>query len=211
MLYPTELRGRIVTNGSLLTPADQAGYNLSAMSEPLASESLTIPVSDRDHIRGNVDAPLTLLEYGDYECPDCFQAAPIVNQLRTKLGDRLRFVFRHFPNSTIHPHASIAAQAAEAAGVQGKFWEMHDVLFKHQKDLADHDITHFALLIGLELYRFDADVSSERFREHVREDYLSGIESGVKGTPTFFINGMRYRGNATFEDLSKAIESTKPF
>ena len=177
---------------------------MSASTKP---DWMTVPISDRDHIRGNSNAPVTLVEYGDYECPDCEHAAPIVNQLRRKFEDRMRFVFRHFPQLTIHPHASVAAQAAEAAGVQGKFWEMHDVLFKHQKDLADHDITHFALLIGLELYRFEADMSSERFTARVREDHESGVESGVKGTPTFFINGARYRGAATLQDLSSAIEN----
>ena len=170
---------------------------------------LVLPVSDRDHVRGNVDAPITLLEYGDYECPDCFHAAPIVNQLREQFGNKLRFVFRHFPQSNVHPHASTAAQAAEAAGQQGKYWEMHDVLFKHQHDLIDHDITHFALMIGLELYRFEADMSSERFAARVREDYASGVASGVKGTPTFFINDVRYRGKATVEDLAAALRNTQ--
>ena len=172
-------------------------------------ELLMLPVTDRDHIRGNVDAPITLLEYGDYECPDCFHAAPIVNQLREQFGNKLRFVFRHFPRTTIHPHASEAAQAAEAAGVQGKFWEMHDVLFKHQHDLIDHDITHFGLMIGVELYRFEADVSSQRFAPRVQEDYDSGVSSGVKGTPTFFINDLRYRGKVTVEDLAEALRNTQ--
>ena len=175
-----------------------------------ASDQLTLPVSDRDHIRGNAGAPVTLLEYGDYECPDCEHAAPIVNSLRKDFGDRMRFVFRHFPRSEIHPHASVAAHGAEAAGAQGKFWEMHDVLFKHQHDLIDHDITHFALMIGLELYRFSADVSGERFSTRVREDYQSGLSSGVKGTPTFFINGVRYRGAAAVEALTEALTRAAP-
>ena len=170
--------------------------------------SLNLPVTDRDHIRGRVDAPITLLEYGDYECPDCFHAAPIVNQLRARMGDRMRFVFRHFPQSAVHPHASAAAQAAESANAQGKFWEMHDVLFKHQKDLADHDITHFGLLIGLEIYRLQAEIGAERYAARVREDYESGIASGVKGTPTFFINGQRYRGPVSVDALADAIESS---
>jgi len=170
---------------------------------------LVLPVSDRDHIRGDANAQVTLLEYGDYECPDCEHAAPIVNQLRKQFADRMRFVFRHFPNSAIHPHASVAAQAAEAANAQGKFWEMHDVLFKHQRDLIDHDITHFAILIGLELYRFEADVSSERYSPRVREDHESGISSGVKGTPTFFINGVRYRGAVSIDALAEGISNAK--
>jgi protein-disulfide isomerase len=170
--------------------------------------SLALPVSERDHIRGSSEATLTLVEYGDYECPDCFQAAPIVNQLRGHFGEQLRFVFRHFPLSTVHPHASSAAQAAEAAAAQGKFWEMHDVLYKHQKDLIDHDLTHFALMIGLELYRFEADISSARFESRVREDYESGVSAGVKGTPSFFINGARYRGKVSFEELMGEIQSS---
>jgi len=169
-----------------------------------------VPVSEQDHIRGNSDAPVTLLEYGDYECPDCEHAAPIVNQLRNAFAEKLRFVFRHFPQSTVHPHASAAAQAAEAAGSQGRFWDMHDILFKHQKDLIDHDLTHFAVLIGLELYRFGAEMSSERFARRVREDYDSGVKSGVKGTPTFFINGKRYRGAVTIEAMSEALGASIP-
>jgi protein-disulfide isomerase len=179
------------------------------MSEQGSIESLSAPVSEHDHIRGNVNAPVTFLEYGDYECPDCEHAAPIVNRLRAEFGDHMRFVFRHFPQSAIHTRASVAAQAAEAAGAQGKFWEMHDVLFKHQRDLIDHDLTHFGILIGLELYRFEAELGSERFAARVREDHASGLESGVKGTPTFFINGVRFRGAATFEALSQAIASVQ--
>src|SRR5436305_11693520 len=114
------------------------------------SSQLTDPVTDRDHALGPDAAPVTIVEYGDYECPDCLNAVPIVREVRQKLGDRLRFVFRHFPRSSIHPHASAAAEAAEAAGDQGKFWEMHDTLFKHQKELGD--LTHLALLLGLEIY-----------------------------------------------------------
>jgi protein-disulfide isomerase len=178
------------------------------MSEAQSIERLSVPVSEQDHIRGKVQAPATLVEYGDYECPDCEHAAPIVNLLRERFGQTMRFVFRHFPQSTVHPHASTAAQAAEAAGAQGRFWDMHDILFKHQKDLIDHDITHFAVLIGLELYRFEAELGSERFARRVREDHQSGVESGVKGTPTFFINGARYRGAVSVEAMSDAISKS---
>jgi protein-disulfide isomerase len=181
---------------------------LNPSSSPSSStDILTLPVSDRDHIRGDGNAPITLLEYGDYECPDCEQAAPVVNKLRKHFGDKLRFAYRHFPNSAIHPHASVAAHAAEAAGAQGKFWEMHDVLFKHQKDLIDHDITHFGLMIGVELYRFEAEIASQRYAPRVKEDYDSGVSSGAKGTPTFFINGKRYRGKSNVEALAQQIQS----
>ena len=113
---------------------------------------LKVPVTTEDHIQGNENASITLVEYGDYECPDCFHAAPIVNQIRAKFADRLRFAFRHFPQSAIHPHASVAAQAAEAAGGQGKFWEMHDVLFKHQRDLIDHDCLFVLWLLVIHTY-----------------------------------------------------------
>jgi protein-disulfide isomerase len=181
---------------------------LRVKESPMPVDALSVPVSEYDHVRGNVDARFTLLEYGDYECPDCEHAAPIVNRLREQFGQTMRFVFRHFPQATIHPHASTAAQAAEAAGAQRRFWDMHDILFKHQHDLIDHDITHFAVLIGLELYRFEAELGSERFARRVREDYQSGVESGVKGTPTFFINGQRYRGAVNLEAMSEAINNS---
>jgi len=169
-------------------------------------QTLAVPVNERDHLRSNINAPLTLLEYGDYECPYCGRAFPIVNQLRAHFGDRLRFVFRHFPQNSVHPHAGVAAQAAEAAGAQGKFWEMHDLLFAHQDDLADADLNHYALRLGLEIYRFQTDLASERYAQRVRDNYQSGADSGVTGTPTFFINGIRYRGPLEFESIKGALE-----
>jgi protein-disulfide isomerase len=165
------------------------------------------PISEADHARGNPDAPVTLLEYGDYECPDCLNTEPIIKKLLDRFGDRLRVVFRHFPKNSIHPHASAAAEAAEAAGAQGKFWEMHETLFAHQHELADMDLTHLALLLGLDVYRFSRDSESHAFPKRVREHYDSGIASGVTHTPTFFINGCRYRGRNDFESLVNAIES----
>src|SRR2546423_12652745 len=116
---------------------------------PTEISELDTPVSLADHALGPVDAPATLVEYGDYECPDCFNAEPVVAQIRARLGDKLRFVFRHFPRSSIHPRASVAAAAAEAAARQGKFWEMHEALFRHQRELADLDLVHLALRLGL--------------------------------------------------------------
>src|SRR5437899_5411329 len=109
---------------------------------------LADPIIPRDHSLGPVDAPVTLVEYGDYECPDCFNAEPVVAEIRARLGDKLRYVFRHFPRSSIHPRASVAAAAAEAAGRQGKFWDMHQALFRHQRELADLDLVHLALRLG---------------------------------------------------------------
>ena len=168
---------------------------------------LAVPVTERDHAIGPPEAPVTLVEYGDYECPYCAAAHPIVKRLRATLGDRLRFVFRNFPLNSVHPHASVAAQAAEAAAAQGKFWPMHDVLYGHQATLADHGMDEFALRVGLEIYKFNADLSSERFAQRVREDFEGGQASGVTGTPTFFINGERYTGEIAFEAMLATIQS----
>jgi NhaA family Na+:H+ antiporter len=175
----------------------------------LDAPALTPPVSDKDHAQGPADAPLTLVEYGDYECEYCGSAYPMVRALQERFGNRLRFVFRHFPHASIHPHASIAAQAAEAAAAQGKFWEMHETLFAHQKELAGTDLIHYALRIGLEPYRVESDLASQIFARRVNEHYLSGQQSGVKRTPTFFINGRRYDGERNFEGLSAALEAAQ--
>ena len=166
---------------------------------------LAAPVSERDHAQGPADAPVTLVEYGDYECPYCGRAYPVVKQLQRAMGDRLRFVFRNFPLNTIHAHASAAAQAAEAAAAQGKFWEMHDILFEHQETLDAHDLREFALKIGLEIYKFESDLAAERFAPRVGEDFRSGVRSGVNGTPTFFINDTRYDGSHGVESLLAAL------
>jgi protein-disulfide isomerase len=171
----------------------------------LSRDVLIIPVTEEDHAQGPGDAPLTLVEYGDFECPDCGQAYPVVKQLREEFGDRLRFIYRHFPRNTIHQHAGIAAQASEAAAAQEKFWPMHQLLFKNQKDLANADLVSYALRAGLELYRFEGDLSSARFADKVEQDYEGGQLAGVTGTPTFFINGRRYRGEMIYDALSEAL------
>lgn len=160
----------------------------------LGDDSLAEAVGERDHMLGDVGAPITLVEYGDYECPSCLNAVPIVRAVRETLGERVRFVFRHFPLSSIHPHASMAAEAAEAAGDQHKFWVMHEALFEHQKELDSIDLGHLALTLGMEIYKFEASRAMARHRDHVKADYDSGVRSGVKGTPTFFINGRKYVG-----------------
>lgn len=169
-------------------------------------EVLDEPATERDHGQGPVDAPVTLIEYGDYECPDCFNAEPVVRALRERFGDRLRVVFRHFPRNSIHPRSGAAAAAAEAAASQGRFWDMHAALFRHQKELADVDLTHLALRIGLEPYKFQASTESTAVQKHVQADYDGAVRNGVKGTPTFFINNRRYRGKAEVEEMAKAIE-----
>jgi protein-disulfide isomerase len=173
----------------------------------MSTVELIDPVTDRDRVLGPADAPVTLVEYGDYECPDCLNAFPIVQQLIQRLGRRLRFVYRHFPRNSIHPHASVAAQAAEAAGEQGKFWKMHEALFKNQQRLGELDLSHLALNIGCEIYRFQSDLAGAALGRRVREQYESGVRSGVTATPTFFVNGARYRGRHEFQALLEAINS----
>ena len=177
------------------------------MPLPQAPATLAVPVSETDHAIGPADAPITLVEYGDYECPYCAAAFPIVKRLRATLGDRLRFVFRNFPLNNVHAHASIAAQAAEAAAAQGKFWPMHDLLYAHQATLAEHAMDEFALRVGLEIYKFNADMSSSRFAKRVQADFDGGRRSAVTGTPTFFINGLRYTGPTEYDAMLTAMES----
>jgi protein-disulfide isomerase len=167
---------------------------------------LVLPVGERDHGQGPADAPVTLLEYGDFECPYCGQAYPIVKAIQERLGDRLRFVFRNFPLANAHPHAEHAAEAAEAAAAQGRYWEMHDRLYEQQRALDDAPLQGYARDVGLDVERFDRDMEAGRYRERVREDFLSGVRSGVNGTPTFFINGVRHDDSYALEVLLSAVE-----
>ena len=173
------------------------------------TNDLKIEVSDADHVLGPPTAPVTLMEYGDYECPDCLNSEPIVRQLRDHFGDDLRIVFRHFPRYSVHPSASAAAEAAEAAGTQGKFWEMHQALFAHQRELAELDLTHLALTLGLDPYRFQRDSESRAFPRKVRDHHEGGLQSGVKKTPTFFINGHRHDGKNDFQTLREKVEAAR--
>jgi protein-disulfide isomerase len=168
-------------------------------------DKLTPPVSERDHSRGSPTAPVTLVEYGDFECPYCGAAFYVIKKLEKTLGDKLRVVFRHFPLSTAHEHAEMAAEAAEAAGAQNKFWEMHDQLFQHQRALEREDLVRYAEQIDLDTARFVRDLTEQRFAERVREDFVSGVRSGVNGTPTFYINGLRYNGLYDEQSLLAAI------
>lgn len=169
--------------------------------------ALTLPVGDRDHIQGAAKAPLTLVEYGDYECPHCGRAYPIVQEVQRRLGKQLRLVFRNFPLSNLHPHAAHAAEAAEAAAAQGKFWEMHDTLFEHQRELTDAALVRHAEALGLDVARFEADLAGHKYAHRVREDFQSGIRSGVNGTPTFFINGERYEDSWDADTLTETLTS----
>ena len=169
---------------------------------------LTMPVSeDRDHIQGPADAAVTLVQYGDYECPYCGAAYPIVKEVQARIGERLRFVFRNFPITTSHPHAERAAEAAEAAAAQGSFWRMHDVLYENQKRLGDGDLRTYAQQVGLDLDVFDRELAEHVHAARVQEDFMSGVRSGVNGTPTFYVNGARYDDSYDLDTLHGALEA----
>ena len=169
------------------------------------STRLVPPLSDRDHVIGPADAPVTLVEYGDYECPYCGEAYPIVKAIQEQLGERLCFVFRNFPLSNMHPYAEHAAEAAEAAGAQGKFWEMHDMLFENQESLHDEALAQYAESLGLDAGRLLGEVLNGTHSARVREDFRSGARGGVNGTPTFFINGVRHAGAFDADTLTAAL------
>jgi len=166
---------------------------------------LVLPVDGRDHVRGPADAPAALVEYGDFECPQCGLAHPITKEVQRRLGRKLRFAFRHFPLAEIHPHAQSAAEAAEAAGAQGRFWEMHDLLFRNQQALEDADLLRYADALGLDLPRFVSELADGTWESRVREDFMSGVRSGVNGTPTFFVNGVRHDGPWDADTLVEAL------
>ena len=168
---------------------------------------LTVPVSEeRDHVQGSADAPATLVQYGDYECPYCGEAYPIVKEVQRRMGDRLRFAFRNFPISTSHPHAEHAAEAAEAAAAQGRFWEMHDLLYERQQDLADVDLHAYAEELGLDVRRFDDELAAHVYAPRIHDDFMSGVRSGVNGTPTFYVNGVRHDDSYELDVLLDALE-----
>ena len=169
--------------------------------------ALTLPVTaDRDHIQGASTAPVTLLEYGDYECPYCGAAYPIVKQVQEAMGDGLRFVFRNFPISTSHPHAEQAAEAAEAAAAQDQFWPMHDLLYENQQRLEASDLVGYADSLGLDVERFKRELEGHVHAPRVREDFMSGVRSGVNGTPSFYINGVRHEDWYDFDTLLGALQ-----
>lgn len=173
---------------------------------------LTLPVSEsRDHIQGPVNAPVTLVEYGDYECPYCAQAYMIIKEVQERLGSKLRFVFRNFPLTKVRPHAYKAAIAAETAAAQGKFWEMYDYLFKHGQAINDDSLRRSAANLGLSLTKFDREFLDRTYSSHVDEDIQSAKNSGVKSTPTFFINGDRYNGAWDLDSLLGTLDEESVF
>ena len=168
---------------------------------------LSAPVSVDDYSQGPANAVVTLVEYGDYECPHCEQGYSIVKEAQRRLDLRLRFVFRNFPLTQIHPHAQQAAEAAEAAGAQGLFWEMHERLFERQRELNIQHLVRYAREIGADEHRLFNDLTSHAYSQRVRADFLSAIRSGVNGTPTFFINGNRHHGAGDIDSLMEALEA----
>jgi protein-disulfide isomerase len=163
----------------------------------MSTSQLVVPVNDRDHIAGSIDAPVLLVEYGDFECPHCGRASPVVEAARRSLGKELAFVYRHFPLADVHPHAALAAEASEAAGAQGRFWEMHHMLFDHQDALEERALLAYAHTLGLNVTRFASDLADGAHAKKVRDDLDGGVRSGVNGTPTFYINGGRFEDDWT--------------
>jgi protein-disulfide isomerase len=167
---------------------------------------LSIPVSDKDHRQGEPDAPCTLVEYGDYQCPSCGNAYPIVKRVQKHFGKRLLFVFRNFPLSEMHPYAEPAAETAEFAGAHHKFWEMHDLLYENQDLLDDALLFQLTEQLQLDPEKLRQALASKEFEPRVRADFRGGVRSGVNGTPTFFINGQRHDGAYDYASLVEAIE-----
>jgi protein-disulfide isomerase len=175
-------------------------------SEPTETIFDLLPVRPEDHIRGGENAELTLMEFGDYECPGCGETYGAIKRLEGEMGDSFRFVFRQFPYARLHPHAELAAQAAEAAGAQGKFWEMHDALFENQQALEMDDLVARAEKLGLDVTAFRDALTSEVYLDRVRSDFRTGVQNGVFSTPTIFFNGIRHNGNNDYETLRDVIQ-----
>ncbi len=164
----------------------------------------------RDHVQGDPNATLTLVEYGDYQCPFCGAAYPEVKKVQKELGSKLRFVFRNFPLTNAHEFAMLAAETAEAAGAQGKMWEMHDFLYEHQDTLGDSSIAlGYARKLGLDTQRFEREIAQHVYEKRIKDDFIGGVRSGVNGTPTFYVNGVRHDGPAESEALIESL-TAKP-
>jgi protein-disulfide isomerase len=176
------------------------------MKERLKSPVLKLAIGERDHIKGPENAPVTLVEYGDFECNLCGRAYPVVEEILQKYGKKVRFVFRNFPLKTIHLNSYDAALVAESAALQGMFWEMHNLLYENQENLERPSLITYAESLGLDTDKIRADMESTAVLAKVKEDFRSGVISGVNGTPTFFVNGMRYNGTFYVWDLSRAID-----
>jgi protein-disulfide isomerase len=179
----------------------------SPTQENLDSSKLLLPIQPDDHVQGGPEARYTLVEYGDYECPDCGRLFQTIRELRAQLPDEIRLVFRYYPLSGIHPHAQQAAEAAEAAGAQDRFWEMHDILFANQHALAVKDLYRYADQLSLDTERFRSELKHRTYEDRVREDFRRGVENGVYGTPGLFINGIRYDGGLDLKSLLARLDA----
>ncbi|MUG91950.1 thioredoxin domain-containing protein [Scytonema sp. UIC 10036] len=175
------------------------------MGQVSDKDRLLAPITERDRIQGSLSSPVVLVEYGDYQCLYCGEAHRIIKEIQQQLNNQLCFVFRHFPQTQIHPQAQKAAEAAEAADVQGKFWQMHDTLFEHQHALDDGHLVEYANGIGLDISRFLQDMSGHVYANRVTEDIRSGVSSHVNSTPALFINGVCYKDAWEIERLLAAI------
>jgi protein-disulfide isomerase len=168
---------------------------------------LSVPVSAIDHLRGAQQAHVTVVEYGDFECPNCKQAAPAVQLLLQRFPERVRFAFRHFPLVEVHPHAMLAAEAAECAGAQGQFWPMHDLLFENQLHLKANQLHSYAQALRLDMASYAAMIDDHVYLQRIREHQQSGRDSGVRGTPTFFVDGRVQDVSFGIQGLASAIEA----
>ena len=177
------------------------------MNRDTEAPKLAVPVNETDHMLGPDTARVVLLQYGDFECPTCEQAYPAVKLLLSKFGPKLRFVFRHFPLTEAHPNAQLAAEAAEAAGGQDKFWPMHDLLFQNQSHLKPKDLRHYAARLELDLVRFDFELSDQVYRQRVNEHVDSGKRSGVRSMPAFFVDGSLVDVSFGLDHLHDAIHA----
>jgi len=201
------------------TTVARKGAKGKTLLEPTGKETaaryqaprLEIPVTpEHDHIEGPVNATLTLVEYGDYQCPYCGAAYPEVKRVQKELGSELRFVFRNFPLTNIHEHAMNAAETAEAASAQGKFWPMHDFLYEHQATLWDSSIAiGHAKKLGLDTQRLEREITQHAYQKRIKDDFMGGVRSGVNGTPTFYVNGVRHDEDAVAKALIEALTQTK--
>lgn len=171
---------------------------------------LKVPVTQHDHAMGPASAPMTMVEYGDYECPACGAAYPVVGAVLKYFGPRLRFVFRHFPLTQVHPNAETAAESAEFAASRGRFWDMHDAIYQNQERLSLPLLLTLADALQLSEVELRDALATEKFAAKVRNDFLGGVRSGVNGTPTFFINGKQHEGTYDFDDLVASIEQYLP-
>jgi protein-disulfide isomerase len=202
MAIATTTRHSRKTSKTLLEPRGKE-------TESYEAPKLLIPVDpSRDHVQGDTKAILTLVEYGDYQCPFCGAAYPEVKKVQKELGAKLRFVFRNFPLTNMHEFATVAAETAEAAGAQGKFWEMHDFLYEHQRTLGDPTVAlGYAKKLGLETQKFEREIAQHVYEKRIKDDFMGGVRSGVNGTPSFYVNGVRHDGPAEAEALVESLSA----